>query len=161
MLERDLNRIIVSSFGKDTFSHKISDDAGSFTGTSKRPFDWMAVYGGVCYYGESKLLKPLKSLNFNIIEHHQIEALSKIADQSHDAENVLPIFTIGAWESRKYFYVFVLHVNLIRTLKQLGINSILKKQLQLLIDEQRYLPVEKGQINVRNLGETIVKDTWF
>ena len=161
MVEKDLNRIITFSFRESGgMSHKISDDAGNFMGTSKKPFDWLSVYNGFSYYGESKLLKPLKAFNFSIIEPHQYSALCQIVDQGNPNFSI-PVFTIGAWEANKYFYIFVFHASLIRELRDTDINSILRKNLLSLIDKGKYLRVQKGVIDVNSFNGAIVKSIWF
>ena len=138
MKESQLNTIINNSLKQHGFSHKISDGIGGIS--VQNPFDGFAVIGKNNIYFESKLIKPLKAFNFNIIEEHQIENMSLIKKQN--PENVC-IYTVGFYEPRKYFYLLIFDHVLIEKLLNIGRKSILKKELTILINRGIYYKIER------------------
>lgn len=138
MKENQLNTIINNSIKTKGFSHKIADPRGG--SGIQNPFDGFSVMGEQNIYFESKLLKPLKSFNFNSIEEHQEKNLNLI--KQHNKENIC-LYFVGAFEPRKYLYIFVLDSELISFLKKEGKNSILKKEFTSIIEYNKMIIVEK------------------
>lgn len=163
MVESDLNRIIYSSFRLDgDFAHKISDDAGNFKGTSKKPFDGFAVDENKTYFMEGKLIKSVYgSFNFNILEDHQIENLSTIWEKTRNRPDVFSLVYVGWWKRRTLFDVLFIDIDLILHLISQGKSSILKKELLLLKNEDLFLPIKKEYIDVSRITEKCVtKKVW-
>lgn len=146
MKETDLNRIIVKSIKQnDGWAHKISDDAQNFIGTSKKPFDYFGVLNNKPIYGESKLIKNgIYAFNFKRIEDHQLTSLMNIRKRLEST--CYTVFSIGFWKSRKFFYVVFFDLDLICWLMDNGIVSIKQKDIQRLIDEDKYCTIKSGEI---------------
>jgi len=138
MKESNLNTIITNGLKELGFAHKISDPVGG-TG-SQLPFDGFAICLGEAIYFESKMLKPLKAWNFNSIEDHQYENLNFI---KKEVPSSLCIYPIGAFEPRKYFYLFIFDSELIEYLRESGKKSILKKEFELLIEKKLHLNIQR------------------
>jgi len=158
MDEKELNRDIGKRFRlREYFVHKLSDDAGSFVSTSKKPFDLFAVTKDIIFYGEGKLIKGgYSSFNFNRIEDHQIKNLTDISTFKHS--NIISCVYVGFWESRKIYNVLFIDIDLINYLIKNNKKSILKKEL-LILDESGYLnKIKKFDIdNIRSRLLTIEK----
>lgn len=163
MEEKDLNRIIVSSLNLNGYGHKISDDAGSFVSTSKKPFDYIGAGKDFVVFGESKLIKGgYKSFNFNLLQDHQIEALSafrKVASTIDD-KKVLSVVSIGYWMPRKFFHVVFYDIDFILRLREKGKNSITKKDLDSLTNQHScgIFKIEKEKIF--DIGELPQRVVW-
>jgi len=158
MKESNLNTIINTSLKKYGFAHKISDGIGGVS--IQNPFDGISVIGKDNIYYESKLLKPLKAFNFNLIEDHQYYNLNLIKEQN--PVNIC-LYTIGAYEPRKYFYLFLFDSELIKNLRNSGKKSILKKEFMLLINRGNYYKIEridnKYCIYFNNIRDSIITNT--
>lgn len=144
MEESNLNTIIKNSFiVKGFFADKIGDPKGGYG--KQNPFDGFAVVPNTNIYWEAKLLKnKIKSFNFNIIEKHQYDNLGLI----YNLNNMnLSIYPIGIYISRQLFHVFVFEHATIEYLKTLGKNSVLKKDFEILINKNLYLPVENKNLS--------------
>ena len=135
MKESNLNTTIANAFLKLNFGHKISDAS-----PTKKPFDGFAVALNTPFYYESKLVKPLKSFNFNSIEDHQYANLRAIKDNLFSAQS---LFFLGAFESRKYYDIYAFDIGLITLLTKNEKNSIIKKELEKIKQEGYTLPVKR------------------
>ena len=158
MNEKDLNRTIVKSIKKIGWAHKISDDAGNFTGTSQKPFDYFGVTKNFIIYGESKFIKGIYSFNFKRLEDHQIEALSSIYRESgNHADYVLPLVSVGFWEPHKYLYILFFHILTITNFIEEDKISLKKKEIQSFIDKGKFLSVKKGEVqNVETIPDIVI-----
>lgn len=148
MNEKDLNRTIVRSLNELGWGYKISDDAQNFTGTVKKPFDYFGCTDDFFIFGESKLVKGLYSFNFNRIQPHQFESLNKVRSSANllDYINCHALVTVGFWESRKFFYVLFFDIWAIKSLINCGKNSLTKKDIQILIDNNCHMNIKKGLV---------------
>jgi len=159
MNEKDLNRIIVKSFKKIGFAHKISDDAQNFTATGKKPFDYFAINPYGVIYGESKFIKGIYSFNFKRLESHQIESLKTISALDKIHNNIYTLISLGLWESRKYFYVLFFEFSSIMNLINKGIKSVNKKILEEIISDGKYMDVKKDEIlGIENYYGKIIRN---
>jgi penicillin-binding protein-related factor A (putative recombinase) len=162
MVEKDLNRILVKSINEIGWAHKISDDAQTFTATSKKPFDYFGVTPHYMIFSESKLVKEgLYSFNFKRIEDHQLRSLEIIKTMSKILEfvNCHSIVNVGFWKPRKFFYVIFLDIEAIFESLADGNISLKKKVLENIIDADMYLEIKKGLVvDIESLSEKIVYD---
>ena len=162
MVEKDLNRILVRSFNDSQWGwgYKIPDDANNFLGTSKKPFDYIGIIDSACVYGESKLIKGLHAFNFHSLREHQIENLSTIhiLSERDNILNMLPVVSVGFWESRKFFYVLFFHISFITNLLLEGTISFKKKDIELFIEQGKYLSIKKDLLDISRLKEVLIID---
>lgn len=160
MKEKDLNTIITNGFKEIGMAHKISDPMGGVGG--QLPFDGFSVCLQNVIFFESKIIKPLKAWNFNSIEDHQYDNLNFIKKEKSDT---LCLYTIGAFEPRKYFYLFVFDSSLVKYLREQGKKSILKKEFENLMSNSLLLNIsrkdKKYNIDFSNLLSIIIdKEKW-
>lgn len=154
MKEKDLNTIINNSFKTlGAFSHKIADPLGG-TGI-QNPFDGFSVWNSVTYFWETKFQKDYKAFNFNRIEEHQHNSLNLINKQG--CKNTKTVIILGIWKSRDFFHVYFFDYDSIKGLKDTGKKSLLKKELESLKEQEKYLEIKKKQIlGLENIQENIL-----
>jgi len=162
MTEKYLNRILVKSIKEHGWGYKISDDAGDFTGTVKKPFDYLGCTNKFFIYGESKMIKDgLYAFNFKRIEPHQFDALlnCKKAIQSMKYVNFHTVVSVGFWKPRVFFYVMFFDIISILRAIENGRKSIKKKELEAIIADNQYLNIKKGLVvDIETLSDKIIYD---
>ena len=137
MTESIMNTDIIRSFRHEGYEGQKIPDPMHGTGIQNM-FDMFTIGKGYdtlyIYYVESKLIKgEYTSFNFNRLEDHQYECLSSI-HAIYDAFSsltsriqVLPVVCVGWWVPRKLYSSLWISIDLIRYLRERGLNSILKK----------------------------------
>ena len=152
MKESDLNTIINNSFKEIGFSHKISDPIGGYG--IQNPFDGFSVIKDKNIYWETKLIKnEYGSFNFNIIEDHQIKALTQIKNEN---KNNICLILVGYYIPRKLFEVFAFDIELMNELKSKGKNSLLKKEIMLYKDKA--VKISKKKLDCSLLLDNVIKE---
>jgi penicillin-binding protein-related factor A (putative recombinase) len=135
--ESELNTIISKSFNDNFFGHKIADGVGGVS--VQNPFDGFAVIPGTPIYFESKMMKnQIEAFNFKSIEPHQIENLQAV---KKCLPKSLCLITLGIYIPRKLFIVLPIDISFITELMQEGKKSILKKELEPIIEKKVFLKI--------------------
>ncbi len=155
MKEKDINRMVFSNFRREgNFGHKISDDAQSFTSTSKKPFDGWSVTSENVYFLEGKLLKnSYGSFNFSKLESHQYDSLNLISSLTKTQPNVKSLVYIVWWQSRVIYDLLFIDIRLIQYLQNLGKKSILKKEALKIKENDLMFSIKKGTFPILKINE--------
>ncbi len=99
--------------------------------------------------------KSYGAFNFNKVEDHQWSNLLTI-----DRELIVKNYTLiilGIWESRKSFRVFFFDTKYLWDLKQSGVKSIKKKELEELVSLGKFLDI-KSEISYNNTRKQFIQD---
>jgi penicillin-binding protein-related factor A (putative recombinase) len=164
MKEQQLNTTIKNGFQELGFASKISDGIGGLS--VQNPFDGFAVNSLGFFYWEAKIIKPLKAWNFNTLEDHQFKNMNLIKNLQPTSYTLYPI---GAFEPRKYFYLFIFDSELVKYLRiDENKKSVLKKEFNQIIDLEQYLSIKRNKVSKKyevdfdKLEEKIItKEYWI
>jgi len=145
VLEKDLNRVIISSFNQSGgFGYKIPDplkmEIMSGMGSGKRPYDGFGINKDLILYYEAKFIKDYKAFSFSSVQDHQFFYLSKTKEGSKNYPDVKVLIILGVWLSRKFFDVFFFDLDYIKNRMKTG-KSIKKKELLQFKENNMFLPV--------------------
>jgi len=155
MKETDLNLVIKNSFIDGGLAYKIPDPPQTVAVMSNpRPFDGFAVGNFGTLFWEAKFQREYKAFSFSHIQPHQIENLTKISNLKK--EKVYPLIILGIWESRKYFDIFLFHIDFINELIKKGKSSIIKVEL-LELKEKYAIPVKNKLFSIDGFEDKIIK----
>jgi len=131
-------------------SHKMQD-LGHGKGIAK-PYDLYAEFKNGFMAVEGKKLKNLQSFNFNCFESQQLPSLYHAFCNNHIALVALYI------EIPRHSYMLLFCVSLIiKLIKEQNKNSILKKELEKLVNKYSF-PLKKKLFDLSNYQEKIIKE---
>jgi len=153
MNEAQSNTIFNNSLKQLGFSHKIADPVGGYG--IQNPFDGFSTVLNKNLYWEGKIIKGgIYSFNFNRIEKHQYDNLLQIKSQN---DKNICIVNLAIWKSRSFFYFLLLDIKLIEYLITNNKNSLLGKELKVIIDNNIFLSVKKNKvINMQSILDYII-----
>lgn len=152
--EATLNGILDRSFKRTEFHHKIQDATGG-QGLA-RPFDSFCTFKGLPTYYETKILKKYEAFGFaSRVEDHQWDNL-RLIDSKLSVENNTWI-VLGIYELRKSFRVFFFDMKYLWNLKECGVKSIKKKELEQLVEKGLYLDI-KGEEDKQGKRKQYIQD---
>ncbi len=153
MTEAQSNTIFNNGLKQLGFSHKIADPVGGYG--IQNPFDGFSTVLSKSIYWEGKIIKNgIYSFNFNKIEKHQYSNLLQIKTENKD--NIC-IINLAIWKSRSFFYFLLLDIKLIEYLITNNKNSLLGKELKVIIDNNMFLEVKnKKVIDIQSILNYII-----
>jgi len=134
------------------FSYKLGDSGFVGNKSIAKPYDLYAHFKNGFMAVEGKKTKGLQSFNFNWFEPQQLPSLQQVYGNNHIALVALYI------EIPRHSYMLLFCVSLIiKLIKEQNKNSILKKELEKLVDKYSF-PLKKKLFDLSNYQEKIIKE---
>lgn len=128
--------------------------------SSKNPFDLFGISENLVFYWESKLIKnDIKSFSFSAIREHQTANLLKIKEIVKNTlleSFVFPCVSLGIWIPRKPIELFLFDIEYITNLQKMSKNSLVKKDLIKLIEQNKSIKIVNQKFDIRTIKEKII-----
>ena len=124
--------------------------------SAKRPFDGFSYMPEYIVNFESKLNNGYSAFAFSHIRPHQVENLLRIKEVTKNYKTkCLNIIILGVYLYRKGFDLFFFDIDYIVDLMK-DKKSILKKELENMRDEGKFLRLEKQKFDVNKVPEKVI-----